>query len=377
MRFTSDSVQLAKAAAFAARHAAGTGAPLPALTGLRIAASDDAVRLTGYDYEASSTVVLATEVDEPGELLLPGRVFAEIVHALPPGVVEVRTRDGLAEIAAGEIEFTLPTMPLVDYPELPAPPAPTGVVDAAPFAKAVGQMARIALREGTVPVLSGALIEFGSESVILTASDRYRVAIRELPWKATDAEFGTARAVAPARLLADAAKSLGSSDTLTVGVQAEGGESLLSLGTDQRLTTMRLLDDTFPPLRTKVPTDFLGSVTVGVDDLRAALRRVCIVADRYAAVLLTIGADEVVVGAAGDVDTRGRERLPARLEGSGATIAFNAGYLLDGLDGLETAYCHLAFNEGIRAALLTGRDAVDGDDRSDVLYVAMPRRLPG
>jgi DNA polymerase III subunit beta len=376
VRFSSDSVQLGKAAAFAARHAAGTGAPLPALTGLRIAASDDAVQLTGYDYEASSTVLLATEVDEPGELLLPGRVFAEIVHALPPGTVEIHTRDGLAEIAAGSIEFTLPTMPLVDYPELPAPPPPTGVVDAAPFGKAVAQMARIALREGTVPVLSGTLVEFGSESVILTASDRYRVAIREFPWKATDGSFDTARAVAPARLLADAAKSLGSSETLTVGVQAEGGESLLSLGTDQRLTTMRLLDDTFPPLRTKVPTEFLGAVTVGVEDLRAALRRVCIVADRYAAVQLTIGPDEVVVGAAGDVDTRGRERLPAHLDGTGATVAFNAGYLLDGLDGLDTAYCRLAFNEGIRAALLTGRDAVDGDERTDVLYVAMPRRLP-
>jgi DNA polymerase-3 subunit beta len=376
VRFTSDSVQLGKAAAFAARHAAGTSAPLPALTGLRIAASDDAVRLTGYDYEASSTVVLATEVDEPGELLLPGRVFAEIVHALPPGIVAVRTRDGVAEIAAGSIEFTLPTMPLDDYPELPEPPPPTGVVDAAPFGKAVAQMARIALREGTVPVLSGALVEFGAESVVLTASDRYRVAIRELPWKATDAGFDTARAVAPARLLADAARSLGTSETLTVGVQARGAESLLSLGTDLRLTTMRLLDDTFPPLRTKVPTDFLGAVTVGVEELRAALRRVCIVADRYAAVLLTIGTDEVVVGAAGDVDTRGRERLPGRLDGSGATVAFNAGYLLDGLDGLDTTYCRLAFNEGIRAALLTGRDTVDGEDRTDVLYVAMPRRLP-
>ena len=374
MRFSSDSSPLDKAAAFAARHAAGSAAPVPALSGLRISAADDMVRLTGYDYEASSTIVLATEVDEAGELLVPGRVFAEILHSLPAGSVDVRTRDGLVEITAGSIEFTLPTMPLADYPELPAPPDPIGVLDAASFAGAVAQMSRIALRDDVVPVLSGALVEFGDDSVVLTASDRYRIAIHELEWKPTGTGLPT-RAVAPARLLADATRSLGSSNTLTVGV-GEEGESLLSLGTDQKLTTMRLLDDTFPALRTKVPTEFIGAVTLPVEDLRAALRRVCIVADRYAAVVLSIGPDEVTVGAAGDVDTRGRERVPARLDGSGTTVGFNASYLLDGLEGLDTAYARLAFNEGIRPALLTGLDDIDGDDRPDVLYIALPRRLP-
>ncbi|WP_020578183.1 DNA polymerase III subunit beta [Actinopolymorpha alba] len=375
MRFASDSEQLGRAAAFAARHTAGNAAPIPALSGLRISAADDAVRLTGYDYEASSTVVLAAEVSEPGELLLPGRVFAEIVHALPGGPVEVTTREGVVEIAAGSIEFTLPTLPLADYPELPVPPDSIGVLDAEPFAKAVAQMSRIALREHIVPVLSGTLMEFGEETVTLTASDRFRVAIRELPWKATGSGL-PARAVIPARLLADAAKSLGSTEMLTVGVSGDSGEFLLSLGTDQRLTTMRLLDDTYPPLRSKVPRDFVGSVTLGSEDLRAALRRVCIVADRYSAVALTITSGEVIVGAAGDVDTRGRERLPARLTGDVATVAFNASYLLDGLDGLDAPYAHLAFNEGVRPALLTGRDTLDGDDRPESLYVAMPRRLP-
>ena len=374
MRFTSDSAPLGRSAAFAARHTAGNATPIPALSGLRLTADDDTIRMTGYDYEASSTVVVEAQVDEAGELLLPGRVFAEIVHALPPGRVDVRTIDGLVEIAAGSSEFTLPTLPLADYPDLPEPPEPIGVLDAGPFARAVAQMSRIALREDVVPVLSGALVEFGEESVVLTASDRFRIAIRELPWKPTGADVPS-RAVVPARLFADAAKSLGSSDLLTVGVRA-GGESLLSIGTDHRLTTMRLLDDTYPALRTRVPTDFVGAVTVGVEEFRAALRRVCIVADRFSAVILTIGTDEIVVGAAGDVDTRGRERLPARLDGDGTTVAFNAGYLLDGLDGLESPFAHLAFNEGLRPALLTGRDSLDGASRDDVLYVAMPRRLP-
>lgn len=373
MRIVSDSTLLGRAAGFAARHAAGNAAPIPALSGLRISAADDALRLTGYDYEASSTVRLEAEVDEPGELLVPGRVFAEIAQALPTGPVSVHSRAGVVEISAGSSEFTLPTLPLADYPELPSPPDPIGVLDGVAFGRAVAQMSRIAIRGDVVPVLSGTLLEFGEESVTLTSSDRFRVAIHQLPWKATGADLPV-RAVVPARLLADTVKGLGATQPLTVGV---GGDSLLSLGSDERLTTLRLLDDTYPALRSKVPSAFVGTVAFAVEDLRAAVRRVCIVADRYAAVMLTIEADELVVGAAGDVDTRGRERLPCRLEGDGATVAFNAGYLLDGLDGLDTTFARLSFNEGLRPALLTGCEEIDGEPRPEVLYVAMPRRLPG
>ncbi|MGW0228358.1 DNA polymerase III subunit beta [Actinopolymorpha singaporensis] len=375
MRFVSESTRLGRAATFAARHTAGTAAPIPALSGLRVSADDDAVRLTGYDYEASSTVLVPAEVDEPGELLLPGRVFAEIVHALPQGQVRVHTREGVVEISAGATEFTLPTLPLADYPELPTPPAPVGALDAAPFARAVAQMSRIAIRGDAVPVLSGTLLEFDAESVTLTSSDRFRVAIHQVPWKATGPDL-PARAVVPARMLADATRSLGAgTDLLTVGLGGEG-EAVLSLGLDERLTTLRLLDDTYPALRTKVPTDFVGTVVLAVEELRAALRRVCIVADRYAAVVLTIGPDEVVVGAAGDVDTRGRERLAGHLDGDGGTVAFNAGYLLDGLEGFDSEYVRLGFQEGIRPALLTGCAAPDAESGQDVVYVAMPRRLP-
>ena len=216
-----------------------------------MSAGDDSVRLTGYDYEASSTVLFPAEVDEPGELLLPGLVFAEIVHALPQGRVRVHTREGVVEISAGTSEFTLPTLPLADYPELPTPPAPVGALDAAPFTRAVAQMSRIAIRGDAVPVLSGTLLEFDGESVTLTSSDRFRVAIHQVPWKATGSDL-PARAVVPARMLADATKSLGAgTDLLTVGLGGEG-EAVLSLGVGERLTTLRLLDD-HPALRTRPP----------------------------------------------------------------------------------------------------------------------------
>ncbi|HEY6740269.1 MAG TPA: DNA polymerase III subunit beta, partial [Actinopolymorphaceae bacterium] len=107
------------------------------------------------------------------------------------------------------------------------------------------------------------------------------------------------------------------------------------------------------------------------DELRAALRRVCIVADRFAAVVLEIEEDAVTVRAAGDVATRGRERVACTLEGHGTTTAFNAGFLLDGLDFLDVDEVRLGFQEGIRPALMRPASGDEG-----ALYVVQPRRLP-
>jgi DNA polymerase III subunit beta len=377
MRFTTESEPLGRAAAFAARHTSGS-TPLPALAGLRMTATDGGVRIAGYDYEAGSTVDLPISVEEGGDLLVPGRMFAEVVQALPGGPVSVRYDGGAVEIRAGGIEFGLPTLPLEDYPALPAAPAPIGTVAAEPFATAAGQMAKAALRDDTLPVLAGALFEFSAGRLSLSASDRYRIALAELPWEvsASAAELPE-RAIVPAKLLAETAKGLDPKGSLAIGVRT-GSESLLGLSDPQRTTTMRLVDGKYPELRAMVPTDFIGAVTVAVDDLRAALRRVCIVADRYSAVVLTIGDGELVVGAAGDVDTRGRERLSCVLEGEGTTTAFNAGYLLDGLDAVGTAWARLRFNEGIRPALLTGRTSLEAqEDEPGFRYVVLPRRLPG
>lgn len=380
MKFVGDSELLGKAAGFAARHTAGTAPTMPALSGLRLHVGTDSVRLTGYDYEASSAVTVPVTVDEPGEALLPGRVFAEILKALPPGEVGISAIDSEVAVAASTIDFQLPTMSLLDYPELPSMPVPSGTVDAAALTAVAAGLAKVAIREDVVPILSGAFIELGSTSITAMASDRYRVAIMELPWQPSrPAEFAEPiAAVVSARMFAETTKALDPTTPISIGLGG-GGDSLLCLSDGTRSTSMRLLDGRYPALRTKVPTEFIGSVTFPADRLAAALRRVGIVADRYAAVALTIGADEIEVGASGEVDTRGRERIPSTLAGEHGTIAFNAGYLLDGLGMLGSRDARLSFAEGMRPALLTGAEGHDGhggDGTSGYRYVVMPRRSP-
>lgn len=378
MRVSGDSDSLAQAAMFAARHAARGSTPIPVLSGLRLTASEEAVRLAGYDYEAATTVTVPLTVHEPGDVLLPGRVFAEVLRSLPSGTVEVATTGSTVRIAAGDIDFGLPTLPLDDYPRLPAMPPVLGTVPGGALAATAQRMARVALREDVLPILSGTLVEFAQDRLRLSASDRFRIAIAELPWHpAGDASVDAV--VVPARLLAETTKGLSATAEVGLGV-GDDAEAVLGLAAEGIRATMRLVDGTFPSLASKVPSTFIGSLTVAVEALRAALRRVCIVADRHAAVVLTVERDALIVGAAGDGETRGRERLPCVCQGEPTTTAFNAGYLLDGLDALETPWARLDYNEGVRAALLTGTEDESGRDSTPPTaapfrYVVMPRRL--
>lgn len=368
MKLTSDAYSLGRAATFAARHTSATGAS-PVLAGLRLTAEAAHIRLLGYNYEASSVVTADALVHEPGEVLVPGRVFAEVLRSLPPGEVEVIADDSAVSVRAGAVAARFPVLSLVDYPALPASPPTVGGVPAGQFTRATTQLARVAMRDDVVPVLSGAYLELTSQTLTAMASDRYRVAIRELAWDAPAIDDPRA-AVVPAKPLADAAKAFDQRGTCRLGLSDEG-DALFRLADDNQATTLRLIDGRYPPLRSKVPTQFIGAVTGSAEQLRTAIRRVCIVANKYAAVSLTIDEDGIELCPDGDVDTVVRERIPAKLDGTGATLSFNAGYLLDGLDALDTDDARLRFADGLRPALLTDAAATDPAPSQ---YVAMPRR---
>ena len=101
-------------------------------------------------------------------------------------------------------------MPVEDYPTLPTMPTTAGTVDSAAFATAVAQVAIAAGRDDTLPMLTGVRLEIDGDQLTLAATDRYRLAVRELTWNPEQPELSDAQVLVPARTLAEAAKSLAS-----------------------------------------------------------------------------------------------------------------------------------------------------------------------
>ncbi len=349
--------------------------PVPVLGGILLEVDGSTLVVAGFDYEVSTRAEVSVDADSSGRVLVSGRLLAEITRALPAKPVEISTEGPRVVITGGSARFTLPTMPVEDYPALPAMPAASGKVDASAFAEAVVQTAVAAGRDDTLPMLTGVRIEIEGEKLTLAATDRFRLAVRELSWTPDAPDMSTAVLV-PARTLADAAKSLGGSSEVIVGL----GDGLLGLQAGGRRTTVRLLDVEFVKYRSLLPSEHTTTVDVPVSELAEAIKRVALVTDRGHHLRMQVTeAGVLTLTAGGDDEGRAEEDLGVEADGAELLIAFNPSYLLDGLGVLRADTVRLAFTTPSRPALLLPLVTKDNEQTVDgaYRYLVMPARLPG
>ena len=366
---------LADAVAWAARILPQKS-QLPVLSGLRLDAEPSgALRLSGFDYEVSAEAEIDVMVAEAGSVLVPGRLLADITRSLPGQPVEITTEGSRVQVSCGSARFTLPTLPLDEYPTLPDMPEVAGTLGSDAFAAAVTSVAVAAGRDDTLPVLTGIRIEIDGEDVTLAATDRYRLAVRTMRWQPVDPSL-QATALVPARTLAEAAKSLTAGAEVTLALAAgASGEGMFGLSGATRRTTTRLLDGEFPKYRSLLPDTAAATASIDTDALTEAVRRVSLVASRTSPVRLSFSADGVVLEAGGLDEAEAAESLPASFEGEPLTIAFNPAYLLDGLGAIDSDEARLSFTAATKPAVLTGK--ASDDAAGDYRYLLMPVRLAG
>ena len=387
MKFRVDRDALADAVAWVARSLPARP-PVPVLGGVLLEAGTggglvdeigQSLTVSGFDYEVSARVEIDASVGAADRALVSGRLLADITKALPPHPVDVTVDGARATITCGSARFTLPTMPVEDYPKLPDMPQLAGSVRPDVFAEAVTQVAVAAGKDDTLPMLTGIRLEIEGSKLTMAATDRFRLAVRELEWEPGDAGLSTAVLV-PARTLADAAKTLAGKGAVQLALADRDG--MLGLAGNGRQSTTRLLDAEFPKYRQLLPTEHTSQALLEVAPMLEAIKRVSLVADRGAQVRLEFTEGSLRLTAGGDDEGSAEEQLPCELEGEPLTIAFNPGYLLDGLNALHTERAHLGFTTPSRPALarpVSADDASAGQPGNSMGYVhlLMPVRLPG
>ena len=363
--------------------------PVPVLGCVVLLADDAGLTVSGFDYEVSAQQQIGAEVAEPGQVLVSGRLLADITKALPNKPVDVSLDGARVAITCGSAKFSLPTMPVEDYPQLPDVPAVTGLIPAQVFAEAISQVAVAAGRDDTLPMLTGVRVEIDGKTVVLAATDRFRLAVRELEWEPADSGASGAVLV-PAKTLSESARTA-SSDSGDVKLafgsgSALGGEGILGIVGETKQTTTRLLDAEFPKFRQLLPASHTAIATIESAPLIEAIKRVALVAERGAQVRMEFRDGSVLLTAGGDEAGRAEEELPVQFYGEPLTIAFNPTYLQDGLSAIGVATVDFGFTTPSRPAVLrpsTGDEPIADESGAFVApdsvftYLLMPVRLPG
>jgi DNA polymerase III subunit beta len=372
VKFSVERDVLAEAVSWTARSLSQRP-PSPVLSGILITAENSTVSLAGFDYEISAHLEIPADTAEAGTILVSGKLLAEICRSLPQASVTIETEGSKVTVTCGRSRFHLATMPVSEYPELPQLPEIAGIVDGEAFAQAVNQVIVAASKDDTLPILTGVKMEIEDDLITFLATDRYRLAMREVSWKPTTPGMSTS-ALVKAKTLNEVAKTLASAGDLSIAL----GEShdLIGFESGNRRTTSLLVDGDYPKIRSLFPENTPIHATVNTHELVEAVRRVAVVAERNTPVRLAFTDGQLALDAGTGEDAQAEESIEARLDGEEITVAFNPAYLGEGLNAFTSEYVRFSFTSAPKPAMMTAQRSIDGEDEDDYRYLVMPVRLP-
>ena len=344
------------------------------LGGILLEAQGEAVRLSATDMELSIQTSSPAEVEEEGRVVIPARIFNDVVRSLPRGELGLvhDHSEGVVRLSARENEYRIRAYAAEDFPQLPKfDEAEAFKMSGEALVETVEKVSRSYSRDETRPVLTGILISFEESRIRMVTTDSYRLSIKET--ELTTTFDGSREAIIPARAMQEVSRIISGSDEEQVEVVLSENQTIFRIG--DVLFGTRLIEGNFPEYRRLLPQTFEREISVQREDLVDTLRRVNLFAQRQTppvpvSLAFSEGAVEVMVrnGEVGEA----RERLPATSEDE-FHISFNPSYLLDGVSAVDSEKVLFKLNESLKPGLIVP-DA-DGEE-TDFLYLIMPMRDP-
>jgi DNA polymerase-3 subunit beta len=336
------------------------------LSGILLEAAGDELRLAATDMELSLRAAVPARVEGDGAVVLPGRTLVDIARLLPGDevTIEHKATESVVHIGSGSASYTLHTHNAEDFPRLPEfTEADTFTVDREALLETIARVARAASRDEARPVLTGVLVQFTGDKLVMAATDSYRLAVKETSLGSAGPEL---EAIVPSRALQELSRIPGDGDEISVGVQEN--QVLFSAG-GVWLTTRRI-DGQFPNYRQLLPETFEHELTVPRAELLEVVRRAAVMIQRATPLQLRFADGEVTVIARTHEVGESKESMPIAYNGEPLEIGFNAEFLREGLESVEGDDMKLKLISPLRPAILT-------DEADDFTYLIMPIRLPG
>jgi DNA polymerase-3 subunit beta len=365
LRITVAKDELAAKLAIVARGVSTRTAVL-VLGGIQLRAEEGTLHLAATDMEISLRATAEAQVSGEGTTVVPGRLLLDIARSLPDSevTIEHRPEEATVVVTSGTASYRLHTYSAEDFPRLPD--VDTGVlhtVDRDALIETVARVGRSASRDESRPVLTGILVRFEPGKIVMAATDSYRLAVKETT---VHDQLPELEAIIPARALQELARIASGSDELQLGMQ----DNHVVFGSEGTWLTTRRIDGQFPNVRQLLPEQFEQELPLPREEVLDVVRRVSLMAQRNSPLRLRWADGELTVSAVTQDVGEARESLPAPYTGDPMEIGFNAEFLRDGLESVDSDTVKFKLISPLRPAVLEG-------DADDYLYLIMPIRLAG
>jgi DNA polymerase-3 subunit beta len=347
-------------------RAASARTTVQVLAGILLQAEGGKLHLAATDMELSLRTSLDAVVDTEGAVVVPGKLLVDLARLLPGDEVAIEHRqgEGVVEIVSGNATYRIHTYNAEDFPRLPEPiSTEMASIDADALLETAAKVSRAASRDESRPVLTGILVRFEGDNLIMAATDSYRLAVKETLMSTPGPELD---AIVPARALLELGRIAQGASELQLGVQ----ENQVLFAADGIVLTTRRIEGQFPNYRQLLPETFEHELALPREELLEVVRRVAVMAQRNAPLRLQFAEGELTVSAQTQDVGEARESMPAAFAGDALDIGFNPEFLRDGIESAEGDEVRLKLISPLRPAVLQGA-------AEDFSYLIMPIRLAG
>lgn len=345
----------------------------PILAGIKLEAIDGTLQLSTFNFEISARDHIEAGVDEAGSSVVQGKILADITKSLPSEKTYLDTENSTLIITSGKAKFTMQLMPESEYPDLPAVPRILGKVDGETFHQAVDQACVAVSREETRPVLTGVYMHFEGDKVVMTSTDRFRLSRATFTWSPENPDVSTSTLLRGS-LLRDVARTLNDSQNVVIDFD-EDNPSLIAFENAGRISTSQLIDGEFPAIDRLFADEYPIQAVIDKQQLISSIKRVSLVAERNAPIRMAFSDGSVTLSAGVADENQASDVIDVDFDGEDITVAFNPGYLIEGLSAIAEPFVRMKMTTAIKPVEFNGQQEADSDESMDYRYLLVPMRF--
>jgi DNA polymerase-3 subunit beta len=364
LRITCPKSALGSSLAVVSRAVSTRGA-VQVLGGILLHAEGERLTLAATDMEISIRASLDGEIEGDASVVVPGRLLTDLVRLLPEDTVTLAydESEGVLAVTSGSHASRLNVYSAEDFPRLPPLDIPLQKIDSAALLSTIEKVGRAASRDESRPVLTGVLVRFEGDKLVMAATDSYRLAVKETALSASGPELD---AIIPARALQELARLAAGVEEIELGVH----ENHIVFSAGDVWLTSRRIDGQFPNYKQLLPESFEVEIATPREALLEVVRRAGLMAQRNAPLRLRFAEGELTVSAQTQDVGEATESLPIEYAGEELEIGFNPDFLRDGLEAVSGETVQLKLINRLRPGLIEAPG-------ESFWYLIMPIRLAG
>lgn len=340
------------------------------LEGVLVDADEDGITLTCSDGSLSIESTITAEVKETGRVVLPGKLFTELVRKLPGGSVTIKVGDNhAASIRCMSSRSNLAGMNPMEYPEMAE--VSSGVTVQIQQNRLRDMISRVVFAiavDETRQILTGCLLEVNPDEARLVALDGYRLAMQKVfqPFQLPEG-YDSLKAVIPGRVLSELSKILPEEETFCT-LLFDKNRMQATFG-NTRLSTV-LLAGEYIDYRKILPPSFKTMAKANRVEVQNAIDRASLMAREGKNNLIRMSFEPRRLAISSNAELGDiLEEMDASLSGDPLEIAFNAKYITDVIRNITDEELCMKFNSNVSPCVFC---PTEGDQ---FLYLILPVRV--